>query len=118
MSRDIEKLIPVIHKTIVEIIEEKITLGWIMWITGDDLLELKTKTINDLENKFRDLANKMCMNMLDSDLYRRKWNLIINGVEGIQGGNETTTRTKVKAIAKNDLKYQGWTLLTCLPATG
>ena len=133
MSRDIEKLIPVIRKTIEEIIEEKITprldnldykiceltrtlsnhgqrlneVEKSIQHTGDDLLELKTKTIPDLENKFKDLTSKMCMNMLDSDLYKRKWNLIMNGVEGIQGENENTTRTKVKAVAKNDLKVSG-----------
>ena len=115
MSRDFEKLIPVIRTTTEEIIEEKIiprldnldykiceltrTLSKhgqrlnevekSIEHTGDDLLELKTKTIPDLENKFRDLTNKMCMNMLDSKLYRIKWNLIINGVEGIQGKMKT-----------------------------
>ena len=62
--------------------------------------------IPDLDKKFSEL-NNICINILDIDTDRRKWSIIINGLEGDQGEKEQETRAKVRKIAKDKLEVTG-----------
>ena len=41
--------------------------------------KINEKLIPALDKKFSDLSTKICMNLLNIDVHRRKWSLIING---------------------------------------
>ena len=47
------------------------------------------------------------MNMLDSEVHRRKWSLIVNGLKGESSEKGEITRLKVKSFAVDELKVQG-----------
>ena len=44
------------------------------------------------------------MNILNIETHRRKWSLIINGIEGITNEPETETRSKARTMATTSLK--------------
>ena len=49
-----------------------------------EVKEIQSKSIPRLETKFTDLNEKMCLNLLNLDVHRRKWTLLINGIKGNQ----------------------------------
>ena len=69
--------------------------------------DIQTKSITELEKKFTELTEKVCFNILNLDLHRRKWSLIVNGVEGLAGEKESVTRDKVKCFARDKLAIVG-----------
>ena len=75
--------------------------------TSKQIKEINDKTIPDLEKKFMDIATKISLNTLDLDTHRRKWSLILNGVNGDAGESEQQTRTKVRQFATHQLKITG-----------
>ena len=75
--------------------------------TDRQLKEFKEKTIPDLEKKCLDMTVKTCLNNLDLDTHRRKWTLILNGIQGEAGEQEKDTRTKVRDFASKQLKVAG-----------
>ena len=75
--------------------------------SGNQLHQLKNETIPKLDDKITELTTKICMNMLDIDMHRRKWSLTLNGLEGEPGENEVRTRATVKSFAKDKLKVPG-----------
>ena len=72
-----------------------------------EVKEIQSKSIPRLETKFTDLNEKMCLNLLNLDVHRRKWTLLINGIKGESGENELVTRDKVKCFAKDKLEIEG-----------
>ena len=68
---------------------------------------LLIKTIPDLKAKFNDLTQKVCLNILNLETYRRKWSLIISGVQGTAQESEAATRSNIRAFAKTNLKVEG-----------
>ena len=68
------------------------------------ITELESSVIPSLDNKFRDLTTKVCMNLLDMDTHRRKWSLILNGLKGEAKEHDSLTREKVKTFGKEGLK--------------
>ena len=42
------------------------------------------------------------MNILDLDTHRRKWSLIVNGLQGNPGETEMETRAKVRTFAMDN----------------
>lgn len=74
---------------------------------GDQIKDILENSIPDLEKKFCDLTEKMCMKMLDMDMHRRKWSVIINGLDGEAGESESVTRDKVKTFAMDKMQVTG-----------
>ena len=60
--------------------------------SSQEIKDLNEKFIPALDKKFSDLSTKICMNLLNIDVHRRKWSLIINGLKGKQGETEPETR--------------------------
>ena len=74
---------------------------------GRQIDEFKEKSIPDLEKKYKDITTNICLRNLDLDTHRRKWSLILNGIQGEPGELERDTRTKVREFAKQQLKVTG-----------
>ena len=133
MSSNIENILPAIRQAVKDIISEeitprlnnlelklseladmKVTLGnhkkrlddyeKSLKFTGDQLNDVITKRLPELDTKFTDLTQNICMNMLDLENHRRKWSIIVNGLKGPKGEKELTTRANVKKFAKEHLK--------------
>ena len=90
-----------------------------------DLLDLKT-TVDDLEkgaaftakriddiyavsiptitNYMHSIATQLAMQTLDIDMHRRKWNVLIQGINGVEDENEDVTRTKCASFARDTLE--------------
>ena len=136
MSSNIENILPAIRQAVKDIISEeitprlnnlelklseladmKVTLGnhkkrlddyeKSLKFTGDQLNDVITKRLPELDTKFTDLTQNICMNMLDLENHRRKWSIIVNGLKGPKGEEELTTRANVKKFAKEHLKVEG-----------
>jgi regulator of replication initiation timing len=69
-------------------------------------IDLKDKM--DLSNEATDQMNKIAtvqaIHNIDSDVYNRKWNLVIQGIEGPAGETEEVTTQKVRKMAEEKLK--------------
>ena len=68
---------------------------------------INNKIIPDLDKKFTNITTKMCMNILDLDTHRRKWSLIVNGLQSNPGETEMETRAKVRTFAVDKLNVEG-----------
>ena len=75
--------------------------------TSKEISDIKDKMMPDLDKKFSELTTQICINILDIDTHRRKWAIIINGLQGDQGEKEQETRAKVRKFAKDKLKVTG-----------
>ena len=126
---DIKELIPAIRQVVKEDIIPKIdNLQQNIILELDSIkqsienhakrlesLEYQGKQTNDilkeslpkLDKKFSELNEIMCMKILDLDTHRRKWSLLISGLEGNANEPETITRNTVKDFGKNKLKLAG-----------
>ena len=74
---------------------------------GQEIQAITNKTIPDLEAKFNDLTQKVCLNILNLETHRRKWSLIISGIKGIAQESEAATRSNIRVFAKTNLKVEG-----------
>ena len=74
---------------------------------GNQITELLNETIKNLSNKFDDLAENMCKKILDINIHRRKWSLIISGLPGEANEKEVDTRSKIRKFAVDKLKIIG-----------
>ena len=59
--------------------------------------------IPKIENNMKKIASALIMQTLDLDVHRRKWSLTIHGLNGDRGEDDSTTRRKCIALAKNVL---------------
>ena len=75
--------------------------------TENQINGICNKIIPDLDKKYGDLITNLCMNILDMDTHRRKWSIIINGIQGEAGEAERLTRSKAHSFACNKLKIPG-----------
>ena len=67
----------------------------------DDIL---SKTVPNLERKFTELNEMMCFKYLDLETHRRKWSLVLNGLQNEGNESENMTRMKFRQFAKEKLK--------------
>ena len=72
--------------------------------SGSQINDLIQETIPSLETKFKEMTETVCTKILDIDVHRRKWSLIISGLSGQEREQETNTRAKVKMFASEKLK--------------
>ena len=75
--------------------------------SSQEIKDLNEKLIPALDKKFSDLSTKICMNLLNIDVHRRKWSLIINGLKSKQGETEPETHAIVRRFASEKLKMKG-----------
>ena len=81
--------------------------------TENQINGICNKIIPDLDKKYGDLITNLCMNILVMDTHRRKWSIIINGIQGEAGEAERLTRSKAHSFACNKLKIPGADLQFC-----
>ena len=71
---------------------------------NDNLLKnITDNTIPDLEKKFDELTEEICFKILNIDTHRRKWSLMISGLEG-QANESEVNKSKLKKFAVESLK--------------
>ena len=72
---------------------------------NDNLLKnITDNTIPDLEKKFDELTEEICFKILNINTHRRKWSLMISGLEGQANEREVNTKSKLKKFAVESLK--------------
>ena len=70
------------------------------------IVDIEKTLIPSVNKKSMDVSTKLCMNVLDMDTHRRKWSIIINGLEGEEKESEIKTCKMVRDFAKNCLKVK------------
>lgn len=71
--------------------------------TAEQVRDINKEVIPKLDDKFNELNTQVCMNLLDLDTHRRKWSLIINGLQGKAGEHERDTRKQCREFAAEKL---------------
>jgi DNA repair exonuclease SbcCD ATPase subunit len=71
---------------------------------GDQIKNLQDNTIPTLERKLQEITESVSNKIIEIDVHRRKWSLIISGLPGDSQESETNTRTKLKQFGKDTLK--------------
>ena len=59
---------------------------------GGLVVSVKGARIPDLGKKFDNITTQICLKTLDSDTHRRKWSIIMNGLDAGELESETKTR--------------------------
>ena len=81
-----------------------------LWQNKIDEVEERVKQLEDenasLKEKLDRVATVTALNEIDRDVYSRKWNLVIHGIDGQRGEDEETTERKVREMGTTDLKIQ------------
>ena len=67
---------------------------------------LKTKTLPAFASHVANVTNQLALRNLELETHRRKWNLILHGIDGNEGESQHTTREKVMKFAKENLKVK------------
>ena len=78
-----------------------------MEFTSEQIKEINEHRIPDLGKRFDNITTQICLKTLDLDTHRRKWSIIMNGLEGHAGELESETSTKVRKFATDKLKVRG-----------
>ena len=73
---------------------------------GNQLKDLLDVTIPTLEKNFKELCQTICTKILDVDVHRRKWSLVISGLQGEANETEGDTQIKLKKFAVDHLKVK------------
>ena len=93
-----------------EVVEESIQF------TSERLDALATEVLPALSNHMAQIAESLAHQTLQIDVHRRKWNVIIHGIDGPAGEEEGVTRTKCVNFAREVLKVadaDAWHLAAC-----
>lgn len=61
--------------------------------------QIQQTFLPSLSKRITDISVALAERVLDMDVHSRKWSLIINGVKGVAGENETVTREKCIKLA-------------------
>ena len=67
----------------------------------DDIYAVSLPAINE---HIAHLTSALTQRLLDLDVHRRKWSLTVQGLKGIAGESEATTRDKCVELARSKLK--------------
>ena len=93
-----------------EVVEESIQF------TSERLDALATEVLPALSNHMARIAESLAHQTLQIDVHRRKWNVMIHGIDGPAGEEEGVTRTKCVNFAREVLKVadaDAWHLAAC-----
>jgi hypothetical protein len=66
-------------------------------------VEVLEKENSDLRNSLNRISKAAALKSLDTEVYSRKWNLIVYGIPGPSGESERDSEAKVRQMAKDDL---------------
>ena len=108
VDRTIANLVEVQQR--IEVVEESIQY------TSDRLAALATEVLPALSNHMSQIAETLTHQTLQIDVHRRKWNILIHGIEGPAGEEEGITRAKCIQFAREVLKVtdaETWHLAAC-----
>lgn len=70
----------------------------------DQVEDINATILPNVSKHTADVACALSMYMLDIDVHRRKWSLLIHGVKGQTGEDEAQTRQAVTKLAKQHLR--------------
>ena len=71
---------------------------------GNVIKDLTDEIIPSLENKFMDITKAVCHKILEIEVHRRKWSLIIIGLDGVVNEGELDTRRKLRKFGSEQMK--------------
>lgn len=69
----------------------------------DERCTLLKEENDHLKAKISNLSTVTAINLIDAEVYSRKWNLVIHGISGDKGENEALTNEKVRDMACQEL---------------
>ena len=96
-----------IDKSLIKLveIEKRVTdLEKSVQFTSDRMDSLVNELLPSLADHVRKVSNSLAQQTLQMDVHRRKWNMIIHGIDGAAGEDEGVTRAKCVKFAKDVLK--------------
>ena len=108
-----------IDKTLVKLVEVQQRLVEVeegLQFTSERLNSLATEVLPAISNHMAHIAESLAHQTLQIDVHRRKWNIIIHGIEGPAGEIEHATRAKSIQFAQEVLKVEdaaSWHLAAC-----
>lgn len=73
---------------------------------SDKYNKLKTSIIPAIASHVSNVTNQLALRDLELETHRRKWNLILHGLDGDEGEAQHKTRESVMKFAKEKLKLQ------------
>ena len=73
---------------------------------SDKYNKLKTSIIPAIASHVSNVTNQLALRDLELETHRRKWNLILHGLDGEEGEAQHKTRESVMKFAKEKLKLQ------------
>ena len=99
---------PITAAMLKECVREAVGEAVAKWNEKLEFLESEIQDLKEENEKLKAIMSKIsttsAVKAIDADVYNRKWNLIIQGIEGVQGEDEATTAKKVRDLAKKKLK--------------
>ena len=108
-----------IDKTLVKLVEVQQRLVEVeegLQFTSESLNSLAAEVLPAISNHMAQIAESLAHQTLQIDVHRRKWNIIIHGIEGPAGELEHATRAKSIQFAQEVLKVEdaaSWHLAAC-----
>ena len=72
----------------------------------DDIATIKTDTLPKITSHYDAVLQKLTLSHLDLNVHRRKWGVIISGLDGESGESEKDTRQSVIDLGKKKLKIK------------
>ena len=108
-----------INKTLIKLVEVQQRLVEVdegLQFTSERLNALATEVLPAVTDHMARIAESLAHQTLQIDVHRRKWNIIIHGIEGPAGELEHTTRAKCIQFAQEVLKVEDaatWHLAAC-----
>ena len=77
-----------------------------MQFTSDRLESAVTTLLPAITAQMPQLAEGLARRQLEPEFHRKKWNLVIHGVEGTEKGDEAVTRQECRSFAKEVLRVE------------
>lgn len=66
--------------------------------------EIQSKTLPAVQDQAKNMITAMGMRLLEDQMHKRKWSLIVTGIQGQRGENEWDTRNNMIEFAHNELE--------------
>ena len=99
---------PITVAMLKECVREAVGEAMAKWTEKIESLETEIVDLKEENEKLQAAVSKIsttcALKAIDADMYSRKWNLIVQGIEGVKGENEKITEKKVRDLAKKQLK--------------
>ena len=101
MLRTIQGQIDVINGEVKTIKDDVAELQHSAQDSSDRMDKVSNTFLPAISSQITKVASALAERMLDMEIHGRKWSLIINGLDGVAGEDDVTTRVKCVSLAKD-----------------